>query len=326
MQNIPAISVIVPVYKSERTLARTLDSLLRQKVDVPFEVIISLSGKNLDGSFNIAKNYEEKNADIIHLYAREERMALGLARAEGFPHAKGKYIYFIDADDELREDGLNILYKTMEKTGADIVNCGLYEVHGKEGNSKTKIWRYPLHANRTMNKKQAYHAFFTDFSFRGFVWNKMFKRELFFNNKSLIHLTEPEDMFEDGPFILSLISLSKKVVSISEPLYFYYMNVPGQITRAPRIDRSLRHLSTYALERYFLEKRGEKDGLKAFFSKKWRTKASLYFDYKIDKRNGATKASIKEVKKLAKIVLSKKKPLPIEGKSYSPLLRRAYKD
>lgn len=325
MEKDPVISAIVPVYKSEKTLPRTLDSLLRQKVGVPFEIIISLSGKNLDGSYDVAKRYEESHPDIIRLFAREERMALGLARAEGIPHARGKYLYFIDADDELREDGFAVLLKTMEETGADMVNCGLYEVHGKEGSAETKVWRYPFHTRRTMNKKQAYRAFFTDFSFRGFVWNKMFKRELFFNNRPLLHLTEPEDMFEDGPFILSLISLCEKVVSIPDPLYYYYMNVPGQITRAPRLDRASRHLATYALERHFLEMRQEKDGLNAFFRKRWRTKGSLHFDYRIDKKNGASKEEIKKVKKLAKTVLSKKKPLPLEGVGYAALLKRSYK-
>ena len=315
--NKPVVSIIMPVFRNKDTLARALDSFLEQDFEEPSELIMGIDDAN-DGTFVLAKEYSEKHPDKIKMHTEDYRMGQALSRYKAIMDSQGEYIYFMDADDRLRKDCLSTLVKTMRNTGADCVNCSFYQVDEKE-----KEKAFFSSSNATYNKKDAITAFLWDISFRGFLWTKMWKREII-EKRPLLLLSDHKDMFEDVAFCLSMLSYCEKVVCIKDPLYYYYKNVPTSAMSVHRTDRAERHLWVFALIRNFLEKNQDKSLIEAFKKTTFRSYLSLLFDLSLDKKYGATKIYLKNVKTEWKELKNLKKPLPQSGRSYTPLLERAW--
>lgn len=315
--NKPVVSIIMPVFRNKDTLARALDSFLEQDFEEPSELIMGIDDAN-DGTFALAKEYSEKHPDKIKMHTEDYRMGQALSRYKAIMDSQGEYIYFMDADDRLRKDCLSTLVKTMRNTGADCVNCSFYQVDEKE-----KEKAFFSSSSTTFNKKEAITAFLWDISFRGFLWTKMWKREII-EKRPLLLLSDHKDMFEDVAFCLSMLSYCEKVVCIKDPLYYYYKNVPTSAMSVHRTDRAERHLWVFALIRNFLEKNQDKSLIEAFKKTTFRSYLSLLFDLSLDKKYGATKIYLKNVKTEWKELKNLKKPLPQSGRSYTPLLERAW--
>ncbi len=315
--NKPVVSIIMPVFRNKDTLARALDSFLEQDFEEPSELIMGIDDAN-DGTFALAKEYSEKHPDKIKMHTEDYRMGQALSRWKAIMDSKGEYIYFMDADDRLRKDCLSTLVKTMRNTGADCVNCSFYQIDEKE-----KEKAFFSSSSATYNKKEAITAFLWDISFRGFLWTKMWKREII-EKRPLLLLSDHKDMFEDVAFCLSMLSYCEKIVCIKDPLYYYYKNVPTSAMSVHRTDRAERHLWVFALIRSFLEKNEDKSLVEAFKKTTFRSYLSLLFDLSLDKKYGATKIYLKNVKTEWKELKNLKKPLPQSGRSYTPLLERAW--
>lgn len=315
--NKPVVSIIMPVFRNKDTLARALDSFLEQDFEEPSELIMGIDDAN-DGTFALAKEYSEKYPGKIKMHTEDYRMGQALSRWKAIMDSQGEYIYFMDADDRLRKDCLSTLVKTMRNTGADCVNCSFYQIDEKE-----KEKAFFSSSSATYNKKEAITAFLWDISFRGFLWTKMWKREII-EKRPLLLLSDHKDMFEDVAFCLSMLSYCEKIVCIKDPLYYYYKNVPTSAMSVHRTDRAERHLWVFALIRSFLEKNEDKSLVEAFKKTTFRSYLSLLFDLSLDKKYGATKIYLKNVKTEWKELKNLKKPLPQSGRSYTPLLERAW--
>ena len=315
--NKPVVSIIMPVFRNKDTLARALDSFLEQDFQEPSELIMGIDDAG-DGTFALAKEYSEKYPEKIKMHTEDYRMGQALSRWKAIQDSKGEYIYFMDADDRLRKDCLSTLVKTMRNTDADCVNCSFYQVDEKE-----RERAFFSSSSRTYTKKEAITAFLWDISFRGFLWTKMWKRAII-EKRPLLLLSDHKDMFEDVAFCISMLSYCEKVVCIKDPLYYYYKNVPTSAMSVHRTDRAERHLWVFALIRNYLEKNEDKTLIDAFKKTTFRSYLSLLFDLSLDKKYGATKTYLKNVKTEWKELKNLKKPLPETGRSYTPLLERAW--
>lgn len=99
------ISVIVPVYNSEKYIRRCIESVLRQKYK-NWELILVDDG-SVDSSFKIINEYSKVNRNVIVIH--EENSGPGIARNTGISYSSGEYIVFLDSDDEIQEDYLQLL-------------------------------------------------------------------------------------------------------------------------------------------------------------------------------------------------------------------------
>ena len=118
----PKISLIVATYKNEKTLPRCIDSLVNQKTDIPYEVIVVFD-PSPDRTDDIAREYDAKyeNVHALEVHTR----ALGAAREQGVAIAKGEFCQFIDGDDYVAPNMVQKMGETIMKTGADVVVCGV---------------------------------------------------------------------------------------------------------------------------------------------------------------------------------------------------------
>ena len=122
---IPLVSIVVPIYNSASYLPRCLDSILKQTY-TNWECILINDGST-DNSSEIAQNYVARDSRFS-LYSQENR-GLSAARNLGLDHAKGKWLACVDSDDELLPEYLAVLCETGEKNNADLVNGSKQTVH-----------------------------------------------------------------------------------------------------------------------------------------------------------------------------------------------------
>lgn len=130
------ISVIIPLYNKEAIIERTLNSVMSQDYD-DFEVIIVDDGST-DNSLKVVEKYIEQlktskfTTQPFHL-VQQHNGGPSAARNTGVRNAKGEWIVFLDADDELTEGALQYFSKIVKQySDADIIDCGGYVRCGNE--------------------------------------------------------------------------------------------------------------------------------------------------------------------------------------------------
>lgn len=204
-----SVSVIVPVYNSEKYLARCLDSLKRQKLE-DIEFIIVNDGA-IDKSLKIAEEYvkQDKRFRVIS----QENGGVGVARNRGLKEAKGEYVGFVDSDDFVSENYFLELYKKAKKWDADVsVALNVFELSGRVVEQK---WR-PVFAYRDKE-------FLEDFSFlirdAGEQWDKIYKKSFLMENR--ISSIEERLWFEDVWFSTLIAIYAKRVAISKKGVYFY---------------------------------------------------------------------------------------------------------
>ena len=131
------VSIIVPVYNVEEYLERCLESIINQTFK-NIEVI-ALNNGSTDNSLNILLKYAEKDKRIkvIDNY----NLGVSEARNNGIREANGKYIVFVDSDDWLDKDMIEIIYSNIVENDCDLVMCTYVREFGNH--SKEKVFNLP---------------------------------------------------------------------------------------------------------------------------------------------------------------------------------------
>lgn len=118
------ISVIVPAYNEEKRIKKCIDSILNQTFK-NFELIIVNDGST-DNTDLIVRQYLNTDKRIKYIDSKNEGQ--GAARNKGILQAKSKYITFVDSDDTIENNMLELLYNEMIMKKADVVICDLYKI------------------------------------------------------------------------------------------------------------------------------------------------------------------------------------------------------
>ena len=122
----PTISLILPVYNAEAYLPTALDSILAQTFR-DFEVILVNDGST-DGSLDICRRYARQESRFLVIDTPNG--GVSKSRNLALDRAQGTYLQFMDADDWLSPDAMEVLAHTAASTGADLVISHFYRVAG----------------------------------------------------------------------------------------------------------------------------------------------------------------------------------------------------
>ncbi len=117
MENQALISVIIPVYNVEKYLRECVDSVLCQTYQ-NVEIILVNDGST-DSSGEICDEYVEKDERVTVIH--QKNGGPSITRNTGLENANGKYIYFLDSDDYIENNALELLVNTAESNNADLV-------------------------------------------------------------------------------------------------------------------------------------------------------------------------------------------------------------
>lgn len=200
------ISVIVPIYNVEKYLDKCIQSIIGQTYK-NLEIILVDDGSK-DNSGKICDKYAKEDSRIKVIHKKNGGMSD--ARNKGLEAASGKYIQFVDSDDYMAENMMEILHKDLIENDADISLCAHYIVRENEFSTDASYEKI-VYTNR-----EAIEEFLLDTKIRSYVWNKMFKKSLFDNIKF-----PTGRVFEDLLTISKIFTEAKRLVLDDTPLYYY---------------------------------------------------------------------------------------------------------
>ncbi len=204
----PTISVIIPVYNTEHYLPRCLDSILAQTFP-DFELLLVDDGSK-DSSGAICDEYAAKDSRVrvFHQENKGQAAARNLALDWMYANSDSKFISFVDSDDWVHPEYLNLLYRGADEFGVNISQCLHLET---DGTDKTPEVGYnSICVSAEEEYTQWYSAFF---------WGKLF------NRSCMEHLRFPEgQVYEDVAIWYKLLFAEKTVAIVQETLYYYFFN------------------------------------------------------------------------------------------------------
>ena len=224
MENKPKVSIIVPVYKVEKYLRRSMDSLVNQTLDGV--EIICINDGSPDNCLSILKEYKEKYSDKNIVIIDKKNEGVWKGRFDGIAAATGEYIGFTDSDDYITLDYAEKLYNAAKKNNADISVSGFYRVDtDTEHVYSTEMTGYE---GKLINMDENPEEIL---SINTALWNKLYKAEILKNMKNL---DKPPRILDDMMFLLLVYLNTKTIAFINDPLYYYMVrqdSIMGQIKK-----------------------------------------------------------------------------------------------
>lgn len=215
----PKVSIIVPVYKVENYLSQCIDSILGQTF-TDWECILVDDGSP-DGSGVICDEYAQKDTRI-HVIHKENR-GVSAARNTGLSAAQGEYIYFIDSDDYVEREALELLLSKAKQSEADIMVHGLVNDYiYKHSSTAVKYGSLPEKDYSTILEMADRWGLL-----KGPV-NKLFKNSII-KNKAL-RFDESISYGEDTKFTFEYLAHCHSIAFVPRHLYHYCFRNKDSLT------------------------------------------------------------------------------------------------
>jgi glycosyltransferase involved in cell wall biosynthesis len=209
------ISIIIPIYNSEKYLEECLNSVLNQTYK-NIEVLLINDGST-DESKKICEEYCKKYSNIKLINNINE--GVSKARNKGLKLAKGEYVFFCDSDDIMHPRQLEKLSTNLKSTNSELSVCSFSEFVNNVEFEKNKNFKL----EEILNKDKMLETIISDRKYSGFLWNKLFKLDII-KMKSHLFFDEKISINEDQIFILEYIIRIKKMCITDEKLYNYRQN------------------------------------------------------------------------------------------------------
>lgn len=199
----PLISILVPAYQAEKTIRRCLLSIFNQ-TNSDFEVIVIDDGSS-DQTFSICQDF--KTDKKFRLYT-QSNIGISATRKKLLEYAEGEYIQFVDADDWIEPNTIDVLKTCIESHNPEIVITDFVAV-------------YPQKSEYTLQRPSGFDSthLISDISssrMLGVLWNKLIKKEL------LAGVVIPKlNYCEDWAVSLQLFEKAKNVHYLNRAFYHY---------------------------------------------------------------------------------------------------------
>lgn len=217
MNNLPLVSVIVPVYNVEQYLHRSIDSLLVQTYK-NLEILIIDDGST-DGSAAICDYYASYDARIRVFH--KENGGQSDARNMALERMTGDYVTFVDSDDYVASDMIEKFYNAIKTTGAEMVVGGYYVV-----NHVGEIYDMVcINIKQMLSGEEVAKNIIQDLYPKNFAWGKMYKSSLFED------ICFPVGrLYEDTAIVYRIADKCNLVCCLPDNLYYYEMRRAGNTT------------------------------------------------------------------------------------------------
>ena len=221
-----AVSVIVPIFNSERYICECINSL-RSQILSCIEIILIDDGST-DSCPRICDNFAKKDERIVVVHQKNNKQ--GSARNTGIKLARGEYIAFVDSDDWVGPTFLFDMYQKAIEMDADIVMCDYCRAKSnseikkiKKSRIDKKLRNEEIFDLKKLKKQPSRHFGFG----MAVCWNKLFKSSL-----AKKYLYFPEGVFfEDSAPVFRTLAMADRIFVINKKLYFYRVSNQESITQ-----------------------------------------------------------------------------------------------
>lgn len=219
---VPSLSIIIPVYKIEQYLGECIESVLNQSFE-DFELILVDDGSP-DNCGKICNEYarNDSRVKVIH----QKNRGVNVARNNGLCIASGKYIMFVDGDDRIKSNTLQVVLECMEQNSeVDLLQFPEIHVCG----DKEILWHGYFVGNRVIkDKKEMIRALIgSDPTIPGGLYGKVYRREIWQN----LRLREDMQFCEDMIILPTIMERCRQVMTIFTGAY-YYIDRSGSAMRS----------------------------------------------------------------------------------------------
>lgn len=235
------VSIIVPVYNSEKYLDRSIQSIIDQ-THQNLEIILVNDGST-DSSLTICREKESTDPRIIVIDKPHNGVAS--TRNEGLNHCTGDYIGFVDSDDYIAKEMYEELVKSLETSQADIAECGHFVVDDKNN----IIQKYPLKKSLIKGSYNCSKHFLSMDNSRTYCCNKLYSKKLF-DNLRFAHLIHSEDYLIN---VQAHYYANSKV--IIDTCFYYYRKHPEDDNRKQKRELTLDSIKSGKLAIEFYDDR-----------------------------------------------------------------------
>jgi len=205
------ISVIVPVYNSEKYLSDCIESIVTQTYS-NLEIILIDDGST-DSSPYICDEFAKRDDRIVVIH--QQNAGVSNARNKGLDIATGEIVTFVDSDDTIDSDMYDFLLNLMIENDADITHCGYKHIYAdsiKLVNDTKKIYKH--------NSIEALRCLIGGFLFGGSLCNKLIKKDVV----GQVRLANDVKINEDVLFCFEVFMNSNVIVFADYPKYNYLSN------------------------------------------------------------------------------------------------------
>ena len=226
--NSPLVSIIVPVYKVEPFLEKCVHSIINQTY--PYIEIILVDDGSPDRCPAICDNLAKTDNRIIVIH--QENKGLSWAREAGYKQSKGDFIYFLDSDDYIANNCVEVLIAHYNKSQADIIVSGMY-LDTVEGLFNLERCASGLYTKEKIDKLLSTDYLFScktrKAGFPQYACAKLIRKEVM---NGYFDVCTQFRYWEDMP---STFFLMKKINSLEiiEDCLYYYVIHPNQVTQKP---------------------------------------------------------------------------------------------
>ncbi|MCR4936769.1 MAG: glycosyltransferase [Lachnospiraceae bacterium] len=203
------VSIIIPAYNCEKYIARCLESVCAQTYR-DIEILVIDDGST-DGTADICRRFA--GADTRMELICQKNGGPSSARNKGLKLCRGEFITFVDSDDLLREDHIELLLNELTRNSSDISVIGYTVTYDVNVNTRRRDNKPEV---KVYDGEAVIQALFCMDDFQGMVWAKLYRRELFEN------IRFPDiNCYEDISIMLPLFMRCKRIVWIPEYTYYY---------------------------------------------------------------------------------------------------------
>ena len=209
LKNSPLVSVIIPVYNTEKYLPKCVDSVLAQTY-TNIEIIL-VDDDSPDNCPTLCDEYTKKDSRIKVIHKKNEGSSL--ARKTGISNANGEYLAFVDSDDWVEENYIKKLCTYAIENKADIVACNYFLESGKKTYQKTE----KIAEISNINIKKLLEG-----ELSGYLWLKLLRSNLIKEN-SFMDIGDIS-VWEDVVISVQLYFYARKIASVNDYLYHYRQN------------------------------------------------------------------------------------------------------
>lgn len=215
----PLVTVSIPVFKCEKFIIRCLESVKNQTYK-NLEIVL-VNDCTPDNSMILVKNFMDANLNLnIKIIEHQENSGLSVVRNNGINASTGEYLFFLDSDDEITADCIELLVERAVKTDAQIIIAQNRWINTFD--NTTKDFGFP-----TIAEKKYYDnhlEIFSVYSKGGFPsssWNKLFKRDFIVDNQ--IYFV-PGLFAQDELWFFHLLLKTDTLAIIDDITYLYYLH------------------------------------------------------------------------------------------------------
>lgn len=211
----PLITVVVPAYNQQRYIRKCIHSILRQTY--PNLEILLVNDASTDRTLSIATKMAAKDSRL-RIISQPVNQGVDRARFRGIGEAKGDFLVFVDSDDWLPLNSIEVLYQAQQKDNADIVEGGNWRVF----DSLALFKKLVTHEAKVIRQPELFDDYYI--SYFGYnklevsLWAKLFRKSLFDDVRP-----QPSglSMGEDMLVSMQLLPAVNCYVVIDQPVYYY---------------------------------------------------------------------------------------------------------